>query len=84
MPRSDVLIIGAGQAGLAMSRCLGASGIEHVVLERGRVAESWRCAWDSLTLLTPNWMTRLPGHGYAGRDPHGFMGRAALEMMKLA
>jgi putative flavoprotein involved in K+ transport len=78
MPRTDVLIIGAGQAGLAMSRCLAACGIEHVVLERGRVGESWRRLWESLTLLTPNWMTRLPGHSYAGRDPDGFMGRAEV------
>jgi putative flavoprotein involved in K+ transport len=78
MPRTDVLIIGAGQAGLAMSRCLAACGIEHVVLERGRVGESWRGLWDSLTLLTPNWMSRLPGHSYAGRHPDGFMGRAEV------
>ena len=71
-------IIGAGQAGLAMSACLQARGIDHVVLERGRVAESWRSArWDSLRLLTPNWMTRLPGHRYAGPDPDGFMDRDA-------
>jgi putative flavoprotein involved in K+ transport len=77
--RTDVLVIGAGQAGLAMSRCLAARGIEHVVLERGRVAEAWRSQrWDSLRLLTPNWMTRLPGHRYAGPDPDGFMSARAL------
>jgi putative flavoprotein involved in K+ transport len=76
MTRTDVLIIGAGQAGLAMSACLAARGIEHVVLERGRVAERWRSErWDSLRLLTPNWMTRLPGHAYRGGAPEGFMCR---------
>ena len=79
MPRTDVLIIGAGQAGLAMSRCLAARGIEHVLLERGRVAEAWRRQrWASLRLLTPNWMTRLPGHRYDGPDPDGFMPAGAL------
>lgn len=74
MQNVDVVIIGAGQAGLAMSRCLGAEGIAHVLLERGRIAERW-CSerWDSLRTLTPNWQTRLPGHHYRGDDPHGFM-----------
>ncbi|MCP8937617.1 NAD(P)-binding domain-containing protein [Alsobacter sp. SYSU M60028] len=70
---TDIVIIGAGQAGLAMSRCLTGAGIDHVLLERGRVAERWRARWDSLRLLTPNWMTRLPGFAYEGPDPHGFM-----------
>jgi putative flavoprotein involved in K+ transport len=70
----DVVIIGAGHAGLAMSHVLGRRGIEHVVLERGEVAHSWRTErWDSLRLLTPNWMTRLPGCPYAGDDPDGYM-----------
>ena len=57
-----------------MSRCLSDLRIEHVVLERGRVAERWRSErWDSLRLLTPNWMTRLPGFQYDGPDPDGFM-----------
>ncbi|AZN98814.1 pyridine nucleotide-disulfide oxidoreductase [Mesorhizobium sp. M9A.F.Ca.ET.002.03.1.2] len=74
MQRTDVAVIGAGQAGLAVSRCLSERGIGHVVLERGRVAERWRSErWDSLRLLTPNWMTRLPGGGYRGPDPDGFM-----------
>ena len=60
--QTDVVIIGAGQAGLAMSACLTARGIDHVVLERGRVAQRWRPgSWDSLRLLTPNWLSRLPG-----------------------
>jgi len=59
----DVVIVGAGQAGLAVSYYLRAFGVEHVVLERGQIAESWRSArWDSFTLVTPNWMTRLPGY----------------------
>ena len=69
-----MVVIGAGQAGLAMSSVLGAQGIDHVVLERGEVAHSWRTErWDSLRLLTPNWMTRLPGWRYGGDDPDGFM-----------
>ncbi len=57
-----------------MSRCLSDLRIEHVVLERGQVAERWRSErWDSLRLLTPNWMTRLPGFQYDGPDPDGFM-----------
>src|SRR5829696_8754180 len=74
MRRTDVVIVGGGQAGLAMSRCLSAARIEHVVLERGRVAERWRSErWESLRLLTPNWMSRLPGFQYDGPDPDGFM-----------
>jgi putative flavoprotein involved in K+ transport len=71
---TDVLVIGGGQAGLAMSRCLTRRGIDHRVIERGRIGERWRSErWDSLRLLTPNWMSRLPGHRYAGPDPDGFM-----------
>jgi putative flavoprotein involved in K+ transport len=72
--RTTVTIIGAGQAGLAMSRCLTDRSIDHVVLERGEVASSWRTErWDSLRLLTPNWMSRLPGYRYTGDDPDGYM-----------
>jgi putative flavoprotein involved in K+ transport len=71
---ADVVIIGAGHAGLAMSRCLAERGVEHVLLERGEIANSWRHErWDSLRLLTPNWQCRLPGFRYAGDDPDGFM-----------
>jgi putative flavoprotein involved in K+ transport len=74
MKRTDTIIIGGGQAGLAMSRCLTDEGIEHVVLERGRVAERWRSErWDSLRLLSPKWHTRLPGFRYQGADRNGFM-----------
>jgi putative flavoprotein involved in K+ transport len=70
----DALIIGAGHSGLAMSYCLAARGVEHVILERGEVANSWRTErWDSLRLLTPNWQSRLPGHRYDGENPDGFM-----------
>lgn len=74
--RTPVVVIGAGQAGLAMSHRLTDRGIDHVVLERGEVANSWRTErWDSLRLLTPNWMSRLPGHRYRGSDPDGFMSK---------
>ena len=74
MKWTDTVIIGGGQAGLAMSRCLTEHGIDHVVLERGRVAQRWRSErWDSLRLLSPRWQTRLPGFRYEGLDPHGFM-----------
>jgi putative flavoprotein involved in K+ transport len=69
-----VVIVGAGPGGLAMSQLLTGAGIEHVVLERNEVASSWRHErWDSLRLLTPNWMTGLPGAPYDGDDPDGFM-----------
>jgi putative flavoprotein involved in K+ transport len=74
MLRTDVIVIGGGQAGLAMSRCLVERGIDHVVLERGRTAERWRSErWDSLRLLSPSWMARLPGWRYQGADPDGYM-----------
>jgi putative flavoprotein involved in K+ transport len=79
MPRTDTLIIGAGHAGLAMSRCLADRGVAHVVLDRGSVGERWRTArWDSFRLLTPNWLSRLPGRTYAGAEPDGFMTAAQL------
>ncbi|HEX6201545.1 MAG TPA: NAD(P)-binding domain-containing protein [Thermoanaerobaculia bacterium] len=74
MRRIDTVIVGGGQAGLATSRCLAERGVDHVVLERGRIGERWRSErWDSLHLLTPNWMSRLPGHAYRGPDPDGFL-----------
>ncbi|MFT3674224.1 NAD(P)-binding domain-containing protein [Aestuariivirga sp.] len=74
MRLTTAIIIGAGQSGLAMSWYLTRYGIDHVILERGEVANSWRTErWDSLRLLTPNWQSRLPGHAYAGEDPDGFM-----------
>lgn len=77
--RVNTVVVGAGQAGLALSRLLTEADVDHVVLERGRVAERWRSErWDSFRLLTPNWQTRLPGHRYDGADPHGFMRREAI------
>lgn len=70
----DVVVIGAGHSGLAMSRFLSARSIDHVVFERGEVANSWRYErWDSLRLLTPNWLSRLPGYEYSGDDRDGYM-----------
>src|SRR3954469_24511772 len=70
----STVIIGGGHSGLAMSKRLSDRGIDHVVLERGDVATSWRTQrWDSFTLLTPSWQTRLPEHAYDGPDPDGFM-----------
>jgi putative flavoprotein involved in K+ transport len=72
--RITTVVIGAGHAGLAASRFLTERSIDHVVLERGEVANSWRCErWDSLRLLTPNWQCRLPGYQYQGADPDGYM-----------
>jgi putative flavoprotein involved in K+ transport len=79
MPTTDTVVIGAGHAGLAVSHGLTAAGRDHVVLDRGQVAERWRTErWDSLHLLTPRWMTRLPGRRYDGPDPEGFMPVADL------
>jgi len=76
MNRIDTVVIGGGQAGLALSRSLTARGVEHVVLERGRVGERWRTErWDSLRLLTPRWQSRLPGWSYDGPDPDGYMSK---------
>jgi len=72
--RVTTVVIGAGHAGLAASYFLGGRSIDHVVLERGEVANSWRRErWDSLRLLTPNWQSRLPGLRYEGPDPDGYM-----------
>lgn len=82
MPDTTTVVIGAGHCGLAMSRCLAGRSVDHVVLERGQVAQSWRTQrWDSLRLLTPNWMTRLPGYAYRGDDPDGYL--AVPEVVRL-
>ena len=74
MRSTTTVVIGAGHAGLAMSRRLSARSIDHVLLERGEIANTWKTErWDSLRLLTPNWQSRLPGYGYDGVDPDGFM-----------
>ena len=80
--RFTTVVIGAGHAGLAASHFLSERSVDHVVLERGELANSWRCErWDSLRLLTPNWQSRLPGVPYAGDDPDGYM--TALEVVEL-
>jgi putative flavoprotein involved in K+ transport len=72
--RIPAVVIGAGHAGLAVSKMLTDRSVDHLVLERGEVANTWRYErWDSLRLLTPNWQTRLPGFEYSGDDPDGFM-----------
>ena len=86
---TSVVVVGAGPGGLAMSHHLTGAGVDHVLLERGEVAHSWRTErWDSLRLLTPNWMTALPGAPYEGDDPDGYMTAAeivaALEAYRLS
>ena len=72
----DVIVVGAGQAGLCISYFLSGRGIDHVVLERGVLGDAWaKRRWDSFTLVTPNWTIRLPGAEYRGPDPDGFMER---------
>ncbi|MEV4619185.1 NAD(P)-binding domain-containing protein [Asanoa sp. NPDC049573] len=74
MEHVTTVVVGGGHAGLTASAFLGERSIDHVVLERGEVADSWRRErWDSLRTLTPNWMNRLPGQGYDGPDPDGYM-----------
>ena len=75
---TDVVVVGAGQAGLSLSHELVAAGVDHVVLERDRVAQTWRGRWDSFCLVIPNWTVRLPGGAYDGADPDGFMPRDAI------
>jgi putative flavoprotein involved in K+ transport len=71
----SVVVIGAGSAGLSVSRELTGFGVDHVVLERATVAQAWRDRWDSFTLVTPNWTLDLPGSPYVGRDPDGHVHR---------
>lgn len=69
-----VIVVGGGQAGLAMSYELRQQGIDHVVLEKNSIAHAWKTQrWDSFCLVTPNWQCRLPGFSYPGTDPEGFM-----------
>ena len=75
--RTTTVVVGAGHSGLAVSRRLTERSIDHVVIERGEVANSWKTQrWESLRLLTPNWQSRLPGYSYGsngGGDPDGYM-----------
>ena len=74
----EAVVIGGGQAGLAISYYLAQQGRPHVVLEQAtQIVPAWRYGrWDSFTLVTPNWTVRLPGFPYQGSDPDGFMPRA--------
>ena len=71
-----VVIVGGGQAGLALSHCLKEAEVDHIVFEKHRSGHTWRNQrWDSFCLVTPNWQCTLPGYPYAGNDPDGFMVR---------
>ena len=73
-PHASVVVIGGGQAGLAMSYQLKQNGIDHVILEKNQIAHSWKTQrWDAFCLVTPNWQCQLPGYPYQGSDPKGFM-----------
>ena len=79
MEQIAAIVIGAGQAGLGMSHELSARGVEHVVLESGRVANTWRTRrWKTFRLVSPNWLNRVPGFWYDGPDPHGFFSTAEM------
>lgn len=71
----SVVIVGGGQAGLAVSHELTKAGVGHVVLERSQIGQTWRRRWDSFCLVTPNWTMDLPGFPYDGDDPQGFVPR---------
>jgi putative flavoprotein involved in K+ transport len=74
--KTDTLVVGGGQAGLAMSEHLSRAGVPHIVLERGRIAERWRSErWDSLVMNGPAWHDRFPGLEFEGEDPDGFPGK---------
>jgi putative flavoprotein involved in K+ transport len=77
--RVTAVVIGAGHAGLAASKFLTDRTLDHVVLERGEVANSWRRErWDSLRLLTPNWQCQVPGLRYEGPEPDGYLTMAEI------
>ena len=79
METLDTVVIGAGQAGLAVSYYLCERSLSHVVLERGRIGEAWLSQrWDSFRLNTPNFMNALPGLPYAGSEPNAFASAQAL------
>jgi putative flavoprotein involved in K+ transport len=74
-----VIVVGGGQAGLSMSYCLKARGIEHLIFEKHRLGEAWRSKrWDTFCLVTPNWQCQLPGFDYPGNDPQGFMAKEEI------
>lgn len=79
MESVDTVVVGAGQAGIAVSHLLSRAGVSHVVFERGRVGESWRSQrWDSFALNTPNWSNVLPGAAIGGADGDAFAHRDDL------
>lgn len=74
-----IIIVGGGQAGLAMSYCLKHRGIENIIFEKHQIAHAWeKLRWDSFCLVTPNWQCQLPGYAYAASEPHGFMEKAEI------
>src|SRR4029079_5537390 len=75
MEHARVVVVGGGQARLAVRRELGGRGVDHVVLERGRIGQTWRDRWDSFCLVTPNWTVQLPGGASGGPEPARFMPR---------
>src|SRR5215217_3968770 len=75
----DTLVVGAGQAGVAMSEHLSTCGVPHLILERHRIAERWRSErWDSLVANGPAWHDRFPPQEFAGLDPDGFAPRDSI------
>ena len=75
----SVIVVGGGQAGLAISYCLKAKSIDHIVLEKNQIGYAWRKKrWDTFCLVTPNWQCTLPGYHYSGDDPDGFMGKEEI------
>ena len=75
----EVIVVGGGHAGLAMSYLLKEQDIDHIVLDAGAVADSWRQnRWDNFCLVTPNWQCTLPGFSYDGDDPDGFMNKEEI------
>lgn len=80
---NEVIVIGAGWAGLSVGYTLDLAGIDHVILEKSRVCETWRTQrWDSFRMNTPNVLTVLPGDRYDGPEPEGYMSRD--EFVKMA
>jgi putative flavoprotein involved in K+ transport len=78
--RADVVIVGGGHAGLAMSSFLSQAGREHLVLDRSdRLGGGWQDRWDEFRLVTPNWTSSFPGWAYDGPDPDGFMSRDEIQ-----
>lgn len=75
----DVVVIGAGQAGLSIGFYLSQMGRQYVILEKAsEIVPAWRGRWESFTLVLPNWTVRLPDCIYDGNDADGFMGRDEL------